>query len=66
MDRIEGFWAALRELTFAETVKVAETMRDAWEAGSFETNDVHDWSFLLNTAREIAEYRDDLAKRAAA
>lgn len=52
-DRIADFWAALGQLTFAETVEVAETMRDAHESVTdFEPTDITDWSFLLNTARE--------------
>jgi len=55
-DNVDLFWAALGALTFAETVKVAEVMRDAWEStNDFEPTDVQKWSFLLNTAREIAE-----------
>lgn len=58
IDRIDAFWAALGALTFAETVTVSEVMRDAWEADDhFEATSIHNWSFLLNTAREIAEDR---------
>lgn len=59
-DRIQEFWTALGVLTFAEVVTVAETMRDAWESvGEFEPTDIQEWSFLLNTAREIAEGRSE-------
>lgn len=59
-NNIGLFWAALGALTFAETVKVAETMRDACESVcEFEPTDVSDWAFLLNTAREIAEDRSE-------
>jgi hypothetical protein len=59
-NNIELFWAALGALTFAETVTVAETMRDAHDSTTdFEPTDAADWSFLLNTAREIAEDRSD-------
>jgi hypothetical protein len=55
-DNIELFWAALGALTFAETVTVAETMRDAHDCvDGFDPSDVADWSFLLNSAREIGE-----------
>jgi hypothetical protein len=60
MDAIATFWAALGSLTFAETVTVAETMRDAWEAsGEFEPTDIQEWSFLLNQARCIYEDRSE-------
>ncbi len=60
MDRIAEFWAALGRLTFAETVKVAEAMRDAHECTTdFEVTDLMEWSFLLNAAREIAEGREE-------
>lgn len=59
-EKIEAFWEALGALTFAETVTIAETMRDAWESVTdFECTDVTGWSFLLNTAREIAEDRSE-------
>jgi hypothetical protein len=61
-DRKAEFWAALGALTFAETVEIAEVMRDAWESCSeFEQADVSDWAFLLNMAREIAEDREEAA-----
>lgn len=60
MDAVEEFWATLGRLTFAETLTVAETMRDARECVSeFEVSDAADWAFLLNTAREIAEDRSN-------
>jgi hypothetical protein len=59
-DRKEEFWAALGALTFAETVEIAEVMRDAWETTTdFEGTDVQEWSFLLNTARGIASLRSE-------
>lgn len=59
-DKIETFWNALAALTFAETLRVAEVMRDAHESTTdFEPTDIQDWSFLLNTAREIAEDRSE-------
>jgi hypothetical protein len=59
-DRIESLWAALGALTFAETLQVAETMRDAADCMTdFEVSNAHDWSILLNTAREIAEDRTE-------
>lgn len=61
-DKVAEFWAALGRLTFAETVTVAETMRDAADSVTdFEISDASDWSFLLNTAREIAEDRSEAA-----
>jgi hypothetical protein len=55
---VAEFWAALGRLTFAETVTVSETMRDAWEnTNEFEPTDIQEWAFLLNTAREIAQDR---------
>lgn len=60
IDRKETLWAALGALTFAETVEIAEVFRDAFESTTdFEPTDVHEWSFLLNTAREIAEDRSE-------
>lgn len=59
-ENVELFWSALGALTFAETLKVAEVMRDAWESTTdFENTDIQDWSFLLNTAREIFEDRSE-------
>jgi hypothetical protein len=55
-ERLEKFWDALAALTFAELVEVASIMRDACDSTSdFEQSDVQEWSFLLNSAREIAE-----------
>lgn len=55
-EKEEAFWDALGVLTFAELVKVAETMRCAYDTtNEFETSSVQDWAFLLNSAREIAE-----------
>lgn len=55
-ERVEAFWDAFGVLTFAEVLQVAETLRDACDATTdFEASDVADWSFLLNSAREIAE-----------
>ena len=60
MDPVAGFWAAFGRLTFAEVLKVSESMRDAWDCtDGFEPTDIQDWSFMLNTAREIAEQRED-------
>ena len=57
-DSKEIFWSALGALTYAETQKVAETMRDAWDCllGP-EPTDAQDWAAALNTAREIAQDR---------
>lgn len=61
-ERIEAFWDALGALTFAETVEVAAVFRDAMDCTSdFEASDTQDWSFLLNTAREIAEGKVEAA-----
>jgi hypothetical protein len=61
-ERIEAFWDALGRLTFAELVEVAETFRDAHDATTeFEVSDVQDWSFLLNSAREVAVGQDEAA-----
>lgn len=55
-DNKEAFWTALGALTFAETVEIAAVFRDAHDCTTdFEPTDAADWSFLLNTAREIAE-----------
>ena len=60
-DKKAAVWAALGALTFAETLEIAEVLRDAWEATTdFECTDVADWAFLLNNAREIAEDRADV------
>ena len=49
---MEEFWTALGRLTFAETVLVAETMRDVCvSVTDFEHSDANDWLLLLNTAR---------------
>ena len=59
-DKKAEVWLALGALTFAETLEIAEVFRDAWESTTdFEASDVADWSFLLNTAREIASDRAD-------
>ena len=60
MDKIEALWVALGALTFAETLEVAETLRDAWESTAgddFETASIHEWAILLNTSREIYDQR---------
>ena len=55
---MEEFWTALGRLTFAETVLVAETMRDVCvSVTDFEHSDANDWLLLLNTARRIGEDR---------
>jgi hypothetical protein len=59
-DGKDTFWNALGALTFAETLEIAEVFRDAWEStDGFEPTDLQDWSFLLNTAREISEDRSE-------
>jgi hypothetical protein len=60
-ENIDKLWNALGALTFAETLEVAEVFRDAVESGSdFDPTDLHAWAFLLNTAREIAEDRQEV------
>jgi hypothetical protein len=59
-NNVAEFWAALGRLTFAETLEVAATLRDAEDCVTdFEITDAQDWSFLLNAAREIAQDRSE-------
>jgi len=58
MESTEIFWNTLGEMTFAEVLEVAAVFRDAYDStvsGDFNANDAGEWTFLLNSAREIAE-----------